>query len=66
MNDQNLNIILEINNEWWDKEQIPEEAMNARVVLIYKKGDSNAYENYRLASLLSTQYKILAAAIQKK
>ena len=41
MNDNNLSIILDIINEWWEQEQIPDEAMNARVVLIYKEGDTS-------------------------
>ena len=44
-------------NEWWHGEEIPEEQMRARVVLIYKKGDTSKYENYRLISLLNSLYK---------
>ena len=66
MNDQNLNVILGIINEWWEHEQIPDEAMNARVVLIYKKGDASLCENYRPISLLNTCYKLIAAAIQRR
>ena len=35
----NLAEVLALLNEWWDSEVIPEEALLARVVLIFKKGD---------------------------
>ena len=66
MNDNNLTIILNIINEWWEQETIPDEAMNARVVLIYKKGDTSLCENYRPISLLNTCYKLIAAALQRR
>ena len=66
MNDKNLNVILGIINGWWEQEQIPDEAMNARVVLIYKKGDTSLCENYRPISLLNTCYRLIAAAIQRR
>ena len=31
-------------NDWWREEEIPEEQLRARVVLIYKKGDTSKYE----------------------
>ncbi len=58
--------IKNILNEWWNEEVIPEEQMRARVVMIYKKGDTSKYENYRPISLLNTLYKIFAAIIQTK
>ena len=66
MNDQTLEVILNIINEWWEQEQTPDEAMNARVVLIYKKGDTSLCENYRPISLLNTCYKFIAAALQRR
>ena len=47
-------------------ENIPEEALLARVVLIYQKGDKNLCEDYRPISLLNTFYKIIAVAIQRR
>ena len=40
MNDDNRKKVLEILNLWWDEESVPEEALRARVVLIYKNGDT--------------------------
>ena len=37
-------------------EDVPENLMLARVVLIYKKGDTNDCANYRLIFLLNTMY----------
>ena len=53
-------------NKWWNDEQIPEEALRAKVILIFKKGDSSNLENYRPISLLNTCYKIFAAILQKR
>ena len=38
--------------------------MRARVVLIYKKGDTNKFENYGPTSLLNTLYKLYAAILK--
>ena len=40
--------------------------MNARVVLIYKKGDASLCEHYRPISLLNTCYKLIATALQRR
>ena len=40
--------------------------MKKRVVLIFKKGDSNKFENYRPISILNTPYKIFAAILQRR
>ena len=66
MSDDNLLGILNIFNKWWDNENIPEEQLQARVVMIYKKGDTSKYENYRPISLLNSMYKIYAAIIQRR
>ena len=52
-------------NQIWMAESITEDQLLARVVLIYKKGDTNLCENYRPISLLNSVYKILASAIHK-
>ena len=51
---------------WWKEEEIPEEMLRARVVMLYKKGDTSKYENYRPISLLNSLYKIYAAILQKR
>jgi Holliday junction resolvase-like predicted endonuclease len=66
MNEENLNRILELLNTWWREENIEEADLRARVVLIFKKGDSNIFENYRPISLLNTLYKIFAAILQRR
>eukprot|EP00975_Prorocentrum_lima_P005606 1216002-Prorocentrum_lima.AAC.1 len=51
--DQALLQILATFNDWWIREDIPEDLTDAQVVLIYKKGDTNLFENYRPISLLN-------------
>ena len=41
MNEDNLNRILELLNTWWREQNIEEEDLKARVVLIFKKGIQN-------------------------
>ena len=54
-------------NQWWQQEKIePEDALFARVVLLYKKGDTSNMDNYRPISLLNTIYKIFAAIVHKR
>ena len=64
--EESLNEVREIMQEWWDNEDIPTDELKARVVLIYKKGNTSKYENYRPISLLNSMYKIFAAIFQKR
>ena len=66
MNDESMTQLVQLLNEWWEQGSMPEEALKARVVLIYKKGDASLCENYRPISLLNTVYKILASIIHKR
>ena len=66
MDEENLEEIKEILNYWWNNEKIPKEQLRARVVLIYKKGDTGKYGNYRPISLLNSIYKLFTAIIQKR
>ena len=52
--------------EWWNKEETSEEQLQARVVLIFKKGVTSDLDNYRPIFLLNSTYKILAAIIQRR
>ena len=61
MNAAALMEIVELINAWWQGEQIPPEMLQARVVLIYKKGNTSKLENDRPISLLNSIYKIYAA-----
>ena len=58
--------IRSILNLWWEEESIPTETLRARVVMIYKKGDTSKYENYKPISLLNSMYKIYTAIVQKR
>ena len=42
------------------------DALQARVVLIFKKGATDDLGNYRPLSLLNTYYKLLAALLQRR
>ena len=66
MNEECLKEIATLLNQWWTEEDIPEETLRARVVLIYKKGDTGLFENYRPISLLNSTYNIYTAIIQKR
>jgi len=66
MSEDSLELVREILNKWWKEEHIPEEYLKARVVSIFKKGDSSNLENYRPISLLNTFTIFFAAIIQKR
>ncbi len=54
MDQESREDVLGILNMWWREENMPEEMLRARVVLLYKKGDTNKYANYRPIALLNT------------
>ena len=66
LNQTNRVRLLVVINDWWLGENMPEDVLLARVVLIYKKGDSSKCENYRPISLSNTIYKIMARVIQMR
>ena len=66
LQEHNLIPVLELLRHWWNTEDIPEEELTARIVLIYRKGDTNKFENYRPISLLNTLYKLFAAILQTR
>ena len=46
MSDANLQIVIQLLNKWWQEEHIPDEMLMARVILIYKKGNTSKMENH--------------------
>ena len=58
--------LLEVLNEWWNTEEILEEQLRARSVLIFQEGDSSDLDNYRPISLTNAMCKIFTAIIQKR
>ena len=66
MDADNLREVTALLQKWWDSEDIPREALQARVVLIFKKGNANDLGNYRPISLLNIMYKIFAAVLQRR
>ena len=66
MDDKCLSELANLLNTWWREEDILVEILQARIVLIFKKGDIGKYENYRPISLLNAVYKIYAGIIQNR
>lgn len=66
LDDEGMTQLLEIINQWWVTEEIDDEIMKARVVLIFKKGGRENLANYRPISLLNTMYKLIAGIIQNR
>ena len=66
MNDENLEVLVDIINEWWNQSTFPENLLNALVASLYKKGDPKQQKNYRPISLLNSIYKIYAAVLKKR
>ena len=66
LDDENEQEVLNIMHEWWRNETMREGTTQARVVLIFKKGDRENLANYGPISLLNTFYKRMAAVIQNR
>ena len=66
MDDENLDKIVDLLNEWWNEENIPDEILEARIVLIFKKGDTSNLNNYRPIALLNSIYKIIASIMKTR
>ena len=56
MNDCALQNVADMLNKWMDDGWVPDEAMQARVVLLFKIGDTSKLENYRPISLLKKSW----------
>ena len=66
LDDNNLEEVLKLLNEWWTTESIPDEMMRAKVVLIFKQCDKKDLSNFRPTSLLNSLFKLIAAILQKR
>ena len=61
---ENRNLLLILFNKWWIHQNAPPEVFLARVVPIFKKGDTDNASNYRPISLLSSFYKLYMILIR--
>ena len=61
-----LNQLLEMMNNWWENAETPPELTQAIVASIYKKGNTDNQENYRPISLLPVLYKLFAAILKDR
>ena len=66
MDDDNLEHVSEVINNWWENKADATELTKALVVSLYKKGDPKKQENYRPISLLKSIYKIYAGILKKR
>ena len=62
----NRQFVLNLINTWWIERKAPEDLFIARVVPIYKKGDTDNAANYRPISLLNSAYKIYMMLIRSR
>ena len=58
MDATNRSWFLGLVNRWWAEKHAPDDVFLARVVPIYKKGDTDNPANYRPISLLNSIYKV--------
>ena len=65
MNNVNKSWFLRLLNFWWDNKVAPNELFFARVVPVYKKGDTDEPSNYRSISLWNSFYKSYMILIRK-
>ena len=66
LNDDNRKRLLTLINIWWVEKSADAEIFQARVVPIFKKGDTDNAANYRPISLLSSFYKIYMIMIRQR
>ena len=66
MDDENLEWLTDILNEWWNDGDCPHESLKEFVTSIYKKGDPKKQSNYRPISLLNSIYKLYAAVLKAR
>ena len=61
-----LQLVLDMLNNWWRAEEVEDEVTQAQAILLFKNGDKGDVANYRPISLLNTIYKLLTAILQKR
>ena len=66
MDEPSRDVVRTILNDWWESEKIEPEALKARVVHLYKKGNTSDFANYRPISLLNTLYKIFTSILRDR
>jgi exonuclease III len=66
LNDDNRRRLLSLINTWWVTKSADVELFQARVVPIFKKGETDNAANYRPISLLSSVYKIYMIMIRQR
>ena len=60
---QLINCLHKLILERWDAQKVPQDWMDASIVLLFKKGDRKDCRNYRGISLLATDGKILSRVL---
>ena len=63
---ENKSLLLSLINSWWFNRTTQEELFMARVVPIYKKGDTDVASDYRPISLLNSAYKLYMIMITSR
>ena len=64
LTDDALEVILQVLNQCWEQEILPDDLEEANVVTLYKKGKVEDPANYRPISLLNSLYKIYASILE--
>ena len=64
--EETITQLLKLFNQILEKQQIPTTWKEAKIILLYKKGDKADVKNYRPISLLSHLYKIFTKVIQNR
>ena len=66
LDNANRRLLLDLFNSWWHSRTAPSALFTARVVPIFKKGDTDVASNYRPVSLLNSFYKIYMVMIRAR
>ena len=61
-----LQVFLDLCNTCLAHQSVPKEWLQARVAMMFKKGDPASCENYRPISLVNTAYKIFASLLKQR